>query len=259
MKDKSPLEDLFFKPVIVRANDEERLVIIYGCDTVIEQGLNSRGKRSKKIVENIKLIDVTRSLEFSQPVMEVISITNANRFKKHATVVDAKDYIADIVEVTSMIVGEANRLNQSIMNLTSVLTTIQSITVSPEPVQVEEQPSGDEQGNLVLVGQNQPWAHIVFKALDGKKDLEKALTQKDVETMGGAIMEIISDHIHSDLNNEETVRALKAEIEFKLLNALPDNLRIGDIHLNMDAIIEEIKRFQDHHNGNDSDKEEDEE
>jgi len=253
MKEKSVLDELLFKPVLVKANDQERLVIIYGCDTVIEQSLNGRGKRNKKVVENVKLLDITKSIEFSQPVMETISITNPNRFKKYASIVSSRDYIGEIVAVTSMIVAEATRLNESLTNLSSIMVTIQSITnESLAPAKQEE----SEQGNLVLVGQTQTWAHIVFKALTGNQDLEKALSPKDVETIGGAIMEIISDHIHSDLNNEDTVRALKAEIEFKILNALPDNLRIGDIHLNMDAIVEEIKRFQDHHNGKDDTEEE---
>jgi hypothetical protein len=239
MKDKSELEELLFRPILVKMpeTEESHLAIIYSCDTSIEQTLNSKGKRYKKISDTIRLLDVTRTLEFGQPVLETFKV-DIKRFKNIAQIVPAADHMNEIIAATTLILSEVNRLNEMMANFASIVTTIKSVTQDNMPNQEAE-----PEGNLILGGTKAPLAHIVFNSINGEQEWEKMLSQKDIIKIAEVLKGIMEAHVSSDLQNEEELKKLRAEIEYKIIDALPDRLRAGDIHINMEAIIDEIRRF----------------
>jgi hypothetical protein len=106
-----------------------------------------------------------------------------------------------------------------------------------------------------LAGSNEPLAHIVFKTITGDKiDITKNLSPQDVATLGGVLLDIIRNHADEDMDNvnEEFLKKLRAEVEYKIVESLPASLKAGDIRINMEAFVDEIKRFRETNNEEES-------
>jgi hypothetical protein len=249
-QEKSKLDELLYKLLLIKTQEGEKLVLIYHRNIVIDESINEKGKVSKKTKQIIDALDITETLDLGQTVLETIEVTNISQFKETIKIVSAKNYVTEMMALVTLILSEIQTINQTNLELGSIIAVVK-LLLQPrdeelevgEPEEVEK--PEDHEGNLILGGTTEPLAHIVFKAITGNgKQLEKMMTRPDIERIGSVLKEIILNHIHSDLEDVEKIKRLKAEIEFKIVDALPHDIKAGDINLNMDAIMEEIKRFQ---------------
>ena len=235
-KEGTRINDLLFKPLVYNTGDEEKFMLIYNCETKINQQISPNLKKSKKVVEVLRIIDITSTLQSNRIVTETCLVSSLKKFKDNVKIVSIAECIDEMVRVTALLLGEMTVYGQKMSELSSILASIRSLTKPEEAI---------DSGNIILAGTEEPLAHIVFETVSGQKEaMQEVLTHKDIQRMGEVLGNIIMSNLDLDLGDEERVRKLKAEIEFKVIDALPHNLKAGDVNIDIKAVLEEIKGFQ---------------
>jgi hypothetical protein len=228
-KQKSIVDNLLFKPLVATDDPQKRLIVIYGVNVGSSKAISAKGKLVVSTVTTIDVLDITSTVELGTPVRDNWLVTDPKELKKCFEEVNSEDYILQIQTATSIIHQEMNDLSVHLQDCAKSFSTLQYISNSSD---TNELMIGTESNGL---------AHIVFKTVTG--DMAK-LNREQIDKIGNVIMEVIMGNVASDLANEETLRKLRAEVNYKLIEALPDNMRADDIHVNMDSFVEEIKKFQ---------------
>lgn len=234
------LKDLLFKPVVLSTTTGPRLMIIYGHDVIIEHTVGSSGELVKNRKESIKLLDVSRTVEFGHATIEVLNIEDHNKVLEKIKTIDTSECSHDILLATSMLIEEMTMLTDRLNNMSNALSAIKKIS------ETQEESNNFDSGNLILAGSSEPLTHIVFETITGEKvNLHDVLSEQDIRNIGGVLLDIVMSHVDQDLENQDFLKKLLAEIEYKLIEALPSGLKAGDININLNAVVAEIKKFRD--------------
>lgn len=239
-KDNS-IDDLLFRPLILKDGDNERFIIICGSDAHVHQSLSEKGKQVKNIVNMIHMLDVTQTVCNGQPVLDSWVIASSKDFRKSLTELDITKHMDEVVAASSIILGEMSGLANRMKSLSSAMTTLKFVANKYAGVN-----SGSDTGNVVIGSEDQGLAHIAFKTLTGNV---AKLRKEDVEKLGSSILQVIMSNIDTNLDDENELNKIKQELEVRLLEALPPDVQVGDINLNVQGIIDEIIKMRNHHEG----------
>lgn len=235
-KEPTRIDELLFKPIMYNTGDHEKFILIYDCETKISQIVSPSLKKTKRTTEVLRVIDIKSTLETNRITTETCVVSSLKKFKANVKAVPVDTCVDEIVRVTALLLGEMTVYSQKLSELSNILSSIRSCTKTEATI---------DGGNIVLAGTEEPLAHIVFQTVSGQKEaIEKVLTQKEVQRMGEVLGSIIMSNLDLDLDDEERVRKLKAEIEFKVIDSLPNNLKAGDVSIDINAVLGEIRGFQ---------------
>jgi len=234
------IREILFKPIIVKTEIEERFVFIYAYNCVIEHVLSNDGQINKNHKDIVKFIDIQKSIAMNTTIIDEMTVTDRKKFRSDIVEIPISQCFQDIIHATSVVIEETAEISQRMTEMQNILSAIKKCS---SELKYSVSPS---HGNIVLAGSEEPLAHIVFKTITGENvDITKNLSQDDIILLGQVLLEIIHLHMEDDLENEDFLKKLKAEIEYKIVESLPSTLRAGDIHINLEAFVEEIKRFRD--------------
>lgn len=243
-KNNNEFSNMFFKPVVIKTDVEEKFGIIYSYNSVSEHNLDDEGNVIKTHKDIVKFLDIARTMALGSAVVDSVIVDNRRKFVTSLTEVPISQCFQDIINSTSVVLEEVTELNERLNEMRNVLSAIKK---SASVLRA----TNASQGNIVLAGTNEPLAHIVFKTISGDKiDITKNLSSDDITNLGGVLIEIIRGHINDDIDNptEDFLKKLRAEVEYRIVESLPVGLKAGDIHINIEAFVDEIKRFREDHN-----------
>jgi hypothetical protein len=252
---KKTLDNLLFKPLKVNLEEGEKFMVIFGHECITNTEIGEDGKKQKHVQDVVKALNITESISTGNIVIDSYAL-DLDEFLPHVEIVSGVTHLAHIVTVAQQLGREIIELGAKINDCNAALLTLRDITknvLGTSSLDGKNQES--DSGNLILGGTTEPLAHIVFKTVAGNKteDLAKVLRPEEVMKIGVVLKQIVESHVSTDLEDQENVRKLKAEIEYKIVEALPNNLRAGDVTINTKAILEEIDRLRDnednHENG----------
>ncbi len=255
MKDKSKqLEQFIFKPLLVSDGEDQRLVICFGSNTDTEQSISPSGKKIEKSFTTLNFLDISSTNNLEEVVMEECTVTNIKHLKQNVEVLDIQDVMSETMNAAGIVIREIEFLHHRIEELGKMLTAVKFVCNNGQKTKqiVDKTEEQEEDGNIIFAGSEATLAHVVFRSLSGIKG---ELSPQDVDKIGTIIMQIMRDHSEDDLDNKENLKKFKAEIEYKIVDALPSTFTAGDIKINIDAIVKEIK---DSHNDDDEEDGEDE-
>jgi hypothetical protein len=243
------IKDLLFKPLLQVGGEEQCVVIIYAFTTITSRIINLEGEETDKKIDTLNIFNVTMTIDTGNPVTETFQIQNATEFRKQFEIIEEVEAVQEeIMAAISILVDEMQDINHQLSMLTGQLDNYNHLVSAVKYLSKESDKINE--GNLILAGSTNPLAHVVFKTISGKKDIiQNILEEEDILKIGGVLMEILSDKIRENLEDQDIIRKLAAEIEYKIIDAIPDHLKAGDINIDMNAIKEEILRLK---NGEDN-------
>ncbi len=230
---KSSVEDLLYKAFFIIDGEDKRLVYIFGCDTEIQQRLSPSGKPEKKYVSAIYILDVTKTIEEGIAIIESFIVSDPKKFRANIEIVDPDEHMEQLALAHTILHSEMAGLANRIQSYGQALITLKHIAGNS--------PKNKGRGNLVLGTEGSPLASIFYNTVTG--DVAR-LEREEVEQVGGVIMQVIMSHLSTDLDDAEELRRLKAEIEYKLVDSLPNHIKAGNVHINMESIVDEIRKYQ---------------
>lgn len=234
---KGTISDLMFKPLQFSDGSLERLIIIFSSDNTINMSMGIDGKVIKTSSEYVQFIDVMETIENERPIVHSHKLMDSEKFRSCVQEVNPAEFADELLGV-SMVVGLfVETVTQQLAQCQSFLTTIKSIT--------DKMHTKPKDFHLGLSGSQGPLAYMVLNSISGNGiDLNSTLQEKDVEKVGGVLIEILTSHLDIDPNDEEQVRKLRAEIEYKIVDAMPVGIKVGNFSLNMDFILKEIEKLK---------------
>jgi hypothetical protein len=226
---RNSLEDLLYKSI--KITEEDRIIVIFACDTHVQHAISQKGKPDKQIVHVIHALDLTTSMTNSAPYIDSWVIQDVGKFKRGIEIIEKEECSEQLITLSTFLVGEMSSLSQRMQACAQALTTVRYMTGSQQ----------HDKGNLLITSDQSGLAHIVFSTVTG--DTAK-LEKRDIDRIGRVIMDVILNHVSIDMDDSKQVKDLEAEIEYKIVEALPDHMKAGDIAINMKAVLFEIRKFQ---------------
>lgn len=255
---KFNIDEFIFKPIQLKdpKTEESRLVIIYKVDVSNKIFLDDDQKKSTNTSHTLGLLDVMRTIDRENPVFANFNVEAIDKFKNNCTIVDPEEFAEEIDFCMSIVFDDMIETNDRLNEVSMILSNLQQINselpdcICDECRQETEDEQEKDNENLILGGDSGPLAHLVMRSIEGVK---QKLKKDDIDKIGNVLLQIIKSHTDTDFQVKDTVEKLKAEIEYKLVDALPSVLKAGKINLNMKAILEEIIINKDEDNDEDDD------
>lgn len=238
------MQEFLYKPVYIKSLDAE--ILIFAIENNCQSFVGIDGKVTKENCLIIRYIDINKTLQLGNPIVDSINLINPEVFFKDSEVIDTEEYLPLLMEVSSVLVKEISDLTNVIKSYTQVLTAMRAHASSSGKVNLSNL---QDKSALIIQGTNAGLAHIVFKTITGNTAL---LKPEDIDKVGKTIGEIVNKNANTDKNfsEQENLKKLKDELEYKIIDSLPIQMRAQDVGINMDAVIEEIERIR---NGEDDD------
>lgn len=232
----SNIQNLLFKPLSVTDSMGQRMIVIISTSTEIKTSLDVSGAIVEKMIENIKFIDIVASLQNGEPIFFSNELGDVDKFIESSKEIDPKTIGEELLELSMMVSLKFELLAKEMSDCQSFLSVFKKLI---------ETSQSTENLNLILGGSKGQLAHIVLNSVNGKNvDLGKSLNQKDIEKIGGVLIEILMENIDIDPDDPQSIKNLSAEIEYKILEAMPNTIKTGDINLNMEFILKEIENLK---------------
>lgn len=229
-KNKTPIDDLLFKPLRYDYNNANRLLIIYNVQSVFNKSQNVKGNDHVETTLLIDTIDVYKTVEHQASVLERTVVISLKDLKQHLIPIPIADCAEPVLEALDIVCQDIREYTTQIQNLIKVSAVIKNVA------------SGlATEGQLILTDGQSGLAQIVFNSVTGKT---AELSQDDIDRIGGIIMDVVMHNLSLDTADDKQIKKLKAEIEFKIIETLPASFTAQDIKINMDPILSEIKKYQ---------------
>jgi hypothetical protein len=242
-QDKQILESILYTPLLVEFEDQSYLIIIYAYETYCSFNIDASGKKEKSLSDIVHILNISRTIESGNPVVYSCTIDNLSRFMQQVQKVDISTIQKELELTHSHVLSEMYELANRTQNLNKASS---AINYSNKNKNDEHK---NEESDILITTNDAGLAHIVFSTL---KNTTKELTKEDVERIGGVIRDIITNHLEMNTDNQDEIRKLAQEVEYKIIETLPSNTVAGKINLNMDYIVSEIKSFQKRIGGQDN-------
>jgi hypothetical protein len=220
------LKSITYKPIILDDGIDERLSIIYSYETNSAKLLNIDGSETEVLTSTIYLIDINATLALRHTVLDKYIIVDWQKVKDAISLVDPNIYYQALSAANTIIYSEMNGLAKTLETLAIAANTIRHITKTNE-----DQILDHTEDQLIAL------AHEI---VNGPID---QLEKKDLTKIGKLIIEILTENNEINLDDPESLRRLKAEIDYKVTDIMPDKMR--NININMPSVINEIKKIKE--------------
>lgn len=241
-REKYSITDLLYKPLRFINEGEDNLIIIYSLDVHSTNTLSAKGIPQTTNTTTIYILDLLKTIATCSPVLDSWVIADQKKFVKNVSVVKFDDEQDNVLVSSSIIISDLNNILAKVQEYNKALTALKAISGAFE--------KNKDNGKLIIAQQETGFAHIVYKTMTG--DIAK-LSEKEVDKIGNVIMDVILAHIDINLDDTEQVNKIKAEMEYKIIEAMPSVMQTNAIHINMEAVINEIRKFQNGNNDSNDD------
>lgn len=228
------LEKYLFRPLLMN----QKLIMIYGYSLNQTKTIDTNFKFTNKTNYIVNLIHISESIIQGEILTENAEITDINKFFKIAILPEEGQFIEELAMITNMLEESIESLLDQSNSYLKAANATKSILHRLESQTKEDK---DNEENLVIATPTGGLAHIVYNTIGEKYQLKEA----DVVKIGNVITDIVANHTDIDTEDEEAVKKMQAEIEYKIIEAMPIQLKAGEININMDFILSEIEDLQD--------------
>ncbi len=234
---KNTIAHLLFKPLILTDDNENmHLTIIFAIDEKQTISLSATGKKSINKTTIAKVLDISSSIDLNKIIAREVAVQNEKEFCHQFEQIN-KNEIPKYAEELSAI---SYILMDQIASLSKELEFCGQIFNSMNLISNDNKIMGSE-GEILLTNNYDGLVSILFKTADG--DTAK-LKESDIKRLSSVVRDIVHDWIDKNLDAESEVKRLESEIKYKLIDALPAGLTAGNMQINTEVIIDEIKKNQ---------------
>lgn len=241
------VESILFKPCLITDMEDpsqKNLVIITSLDVNVSTTLGDEGEPQKDITLSISALDVRESVVSGELVNDGFIITDIPQFLKNiSTEVDIFDHREDIMMLYGIMFNEFSAAQENLNRVSNVMRVVQNISKD-----YADQLASETGGKIDLSANNDVFASIVFDTING---LDNNIDKEDLDNLVGVINGVVVGNMDADLDSEEKVKKIHAELEYKLIEALPSNITSDKITISMSKVLEQIKKFQEDMEKND--------
>lgn len=244
------IDKYLFKPLLLSSNGEiaeDKIIILFSKESLAKTALYGTGSPFQQVKTSFNILDVDETIKHGEPVIDRASIVEVESLVPYLKELPLEKVAGPLGAIAGIITEHMSILTQTMQTYGDILTATYGAmgTIKPQP---------EDQCSMLIGGSGGGMAHIVAKTVKGNV---AKLTEKDVEKVGRIIVDVIMSKIDEDLTDEEVISKIKAELEYKVIEALPNSMKAGDINLNMPAILEEINSFKQIDNDIEEDEDED--
>ncbi len=238
---KKLLEDHLFKMIRVKGDQSEKIMVIFGHESTTSTEIGNKGTPIKVQKDFLRFINITDTLNTGSVIIDYFNV-DIDDFLKNVEILSPIQQMGSIVAIAGELEEEVAGLTGKIADCMSALMTLKALVKDVLP-----QNNDENSGNIIFGGTTEPLAQIVFKTVSGAKvNIPEMLKPDDVVKIGMILKNIVEEHVSDDLTDEKLIKRLEAEIEFKIIDALPNNLKAGDVRINTKAIVDEITSLRNH-------------
>lgn len=242
---KEKLENLLFKPIFLKEEEgESRLVIIFNLEDTIFYSVNPNGIPSKTNNITLDLIDITRTIITNYPSIDSYVISDIDKLL--LAIEDIGQNSQDLINELSILYSVINTHSANIIQQLQLLGKIGACVKRSLP------DFKSDEGSLIIGGETGGLAHIVFATVQG--DTAK-LKKSEIEKIGSVIMGEILKNLDINTSDQDEVDKFIENLEYMIIDSLPNNLTAGNIRLNKEGILLEIEKYK---NSEDSEENDDE-
>jgi len=242
------IQKFLFKPVYIKNDDSpKQIYIIYNVESIKSRSLTPDGEISDKKTLVVDIVDVDNSIESGDVVTQSFNIEDEKKAKESIKIIDDPK-IEEKLAMLNMLIGD---------QLNDIISRFQTCNKIFSCIRKCSEQTTKKEGNLLIDSESGHLIHLVFNTINGNT---ANLKNDDIKKIGKAIMDIIIEHLHIDLNDEKEVNDVLGKIEWEIIESLPKEIKAGDLKINREAIVEEIKAMQNiEMESDDDDTEEDDE
>lgn len=209
---------------------------------LLQKQFGPNGKENLRNKTYIEILDVTTTISTGNPVTESIEVIDEEKLTNQFEIIDEND-LEEFTEVSKILAANISFLRQRADSITSALNAIKNVS------------NNDQEGNLIIGTDSGKLAHIVFNTIQGNT---ASLEDKEVKHIGSVIMETMMSNLEIDLENDQEVENFIGNLELKIIDSLPQTLKAGNITINKNGLLKEMKSCKDEFL-NEDDEDEDEE
>lgn len=228
------LDRYLYKLISISLPNQEKIITLpFKVRMEAEQCLSPAGKPETTTKYYLTMLDISKSIQYNEPYIEEALVTDTQELNDSIELVDPNDNMPLLSMASTLIYRHMTAMSQEMQVTSQSMLALKQLLPSNE-VQTK--------GNLILTNDENNLASILYHTITGDTAL---LSQAQVEKVGQVIMDIIQAHLATDLKDPINVKKIVAEVEYKLIEALPDDTKAGKIQINTSAIIQEIQKFQE--------------
>lgn len=230
-KKSSPLSDYLFKPLQVDEGDESHIIVVFLVETSYREMLTDKMKPETQTYYKITFIDLTETVVLHSPSFDEVTVQDLTEFRKNVKILDSNETMEILDHSSNIILGWIQQQVQEMQMMSQGLATIKYAMGE----------TTFDKGQIHIHNDTAKMAEVSVQSIMGENI---DLTEEQVEKVAQVVGEVVQGHLTTDVGVEENTKKIKAELEYKLFESLPDNMKAGKISINMDAVLKEIKKLQ---------------
>lgn len=223
------IDDLLYKVFLLKYNDEEKLILIFKHKAISEHTIDLDGSSKNKITNVLSIVDINSSILVNRPVYEEFFYEDLSEFEKNISSANIIEHAYSLNTFYSVTLNYIDGLEKEVETSQDILSSLKFCSNKNKDIDANFSIINDEMKNIV---------NVPLKSIHG--DLSH-VTQEDIQRINDVIKEVIHNHLSIDENNPKEIKKLKAELEYKLIEALPSNFSIKDIDIDVPFILSQIK------------------
>lgn len=235
-KNKNNIDDLLFRPIVFKDKNIDKLIVIFSTETQSVKHVSLSGKPVSTIKQIINVVDISATIAINQTIVDSYTIQDIREFRKNISIIDSEACKDQILIANDIFTMDLQVIAEKAAQLSQAISAIKYMSGSQQT----------QEGNLIITDGKDGLAQIVFSTINGADINLKA---EDVEKIGSIIMDVVMHNLSIDTLDGAQINKLRAEIEYKIVDSLPANIKAGDININMGPILQEIKKYQNTDDG----------
>jgi len=233
MTNNELIEKIMFKPCTYSGGGEEYLIMVFNVSDIKTLSKNYAGKVQEFNVYKANIVNITKTLEEKDVVIEDLIINDPVKAQELFVVEDAERWAEELDDIYCMLSDNILSAYEEMIQYQKCLNAVAYSGSSKIKFRDSDQ-DGKE--------------HDLFDMNLTNIFEDNSLNQDEIANITPIFMKTLVAHKDIDVENEEELENLKKEIEWNLIQQLPNAYEVGDININTEKIKEILKQMKDEDN-----------
>jgi len=242
------ISDILYKPVIIQGGV---FGVVFGREHITTDCLNSKGKVQTGEIDVVHYININETNKNETLIVDKLIVTEQTELQSMVEIIDPESN--EYVIFTQMVGKTMVIVATEMAEMTNDLNTINSVASSLRSIFDK-----DNSKNAFVIGDAslRKILRLDYNSLEDE-DKIRGLSEEEQRLIADGLTEVVNENINIDTENPLEVTRLKNELQYKIIEVMPNDLTAKDISLNYDIIINEIRKFQKFSNNNFNEDDED--
>ncbi len=226
---KNKIDSILYK--MYRVKNDDRLILVYNYYSDSSQSISPSGRKRKNSNTILGIVDITSSIREKRVIIDTFHLLDIDEFIDSIEETSISENEDKVIFITSILLNEMNMLSQKTNEISQAMMSLNFLNKREHT----------DKGGVVIANEQSQIINIVYKTINGSM---AKLKKEEIIKIGGILSEIMTDHSAMDTDNQDEIKKLTAEIEYKLIEALPNHVKAEDVSINTAVIVDEIRNNQ---------------